>query len=148
MLGARVAVGVLRLALVVEDKPRQTQIVSDLLASTIYVATALSVINFVFGVPIVGLVATSGVVAIVLGLALQSTLSDVFSGIAVGLEHAYKPGDLLWVEGGIEGQVLEINWRSTRSLPSKTALRSCPTALSPNRVWRTEELRHPRGVLM
>jgi small-conductance mechanosensitive channel len=104
MLGARVAVGVLRLVLVLEDKPRETQIVSDLLASTIYVATALSVINFVFGVPIVGLVATSGVVAIVLGLALQSTLSDVFSGIAVGLEHAYKPGDLLWVEGGIEGQ--------------------------------------------
>ena len=108
MLGARVAVGVPRLGLVVEDKPGQTQIVSDLLASTIYVATALSVINFVFGVPIVGLVATSGVVAIVLGLALQSTLSDVFSGIAVGLEHAYKPGNLLWVEGGIEGQVLEI----------------------------------------
>lgn len=114
MLGARVAVGVLRLVVVLEDKPRETQIVSDLLASAIYVATALSVVNFVFGVPIVGLVATSGVVAIVLGLALQSTLSDVFSGIAVGLEHAYKPGDLLWVEGGIEGQVLQINWRSTQ----------------------------------
>jgi hypothetical protein len=41
-------------------------------------------------------------------------LSDVFSGIAIGLEHAYKPGDLLWVEGGIEGQVLQINWRSTQ----------------------------------
>jgi iron(II)-dependent oxidoreductase len=70
-------------------------------------------LDFAFGGPIGSLVAPSGVVAIVLGLALQSTLSDVFSGIAVGLEHAYKPGDLLWVEGGIEGQVLQINWRST-----------------------------------
>lgn len=129
MLGARVAVGVLRLALVVEDKPRQTQIVSDLLASTIYVATALSVINFVFGVPIVGLVATSGVVAIVLGLALQSTLSDVFSGIAVGLEHAYKPGDLLWVEGGIEGQVLEINWRSTQIATLQDSVAIVPNSI-------------------
>ena len=114
MVGARVAVGILRLVVVLENRPRETQIVSDLLAGVIYVATALAVINFVFGVPIGSLVATSGVVAIVLGLALQSTLSDVFSGIAVGLEHAYKPGDLLWVEGGIEGQVLQINWRSTQ----------------------------------
>ena len=113
MLGARVAVGVLRLVVVLENRPRETQIVSDLLAGTIYIATALAVINFAFGVPVGGLVATSGVIAIVLGLALQSTLSDVFSGIAVGLEHAYKPGDLLWVEGGVEGQVLQINWRST-----------------------------------
>jgi CRP-like cAMP-binding protein len=54
------------------------------------------------------------VIAIVLGLALQSTLSDVFSGIAVGLERPYKPGDLLWVEGGIEGHVVQVNWRSTQ----------------------------------
>ncbi len=114
MVGARVAVGILRFVVVVENRPRETQIVSDLLAAGIYIATALSVINFVFGVPITGLVATSGVVAIIFGLALQSTLADVFSGIAVGLEHAYKPGDLLWVEGGIEGQVLQINWRSTQ----------------------------------
>jgi small-conductance mechanosensitive channel/CRP-like cAMP-binding protein len=114
IVGARLAVGILRLVVVLENRPRETKIVSDLLAGVIYVATALAVINFVFGVPIGSLVATSGVIAIVLGLALQSTLSDVFSGIAVGLERPYKPGDLLWVEGGIEGQVLQINWRSTQ----------------------------------
>jgi small-conductance mechanosensitive channel/CRP-like cAMP-binding protein len=114
MTGARVAAGILRLVVILENRPRETRIVSDLLAGTIYIATALAVINFVFAVPIGGLLATSGVVAIVLGLALQSTLSDVFSGIAVGLEHAYKPGDLISVEGGVEGQVLQINWRSTQ----------------------------------
>jgi small-conductance mechanosensitive channel/CRP-like cAMP-binding protein len=113
-LGARVAVGIVRLVVVLENQPRETKIVSDLLAGVIYTATTLAVVNYVFGVAIVGLVATSGVVAIILGLALQSTLSDVFSGIAVGLERAYKPGDLIWVEGGIEGRVLQINWRSTQ----------------------------------
>lgn len=73
------------------------------MAGAIAVATLLAIVNFAFEVPIRGLVATSGVIAIVLGLALQSTLSDVFSGIAVGLERPYKAGDLLWVEGGIEG---------------------------------------------
>ena len=49
VLGARVAVGILRLIVVLEGRPRETQIVSDLLAGAIYTATALSVVNFVFG---------------------------------------------------------------------------------------------------
>jgi small-conductance mechanosensitive channel/CRP-like cAMP-binding protein len=129
MLGARVAVGIVRLVVVLENRPRETQIVSDLLAGALYTATALAVINFVFAVPIAGLVATSGVVAIVLGLALQSTLSDVFSGIAVGLEHAYKPGDMLWVEGGVEGQVLQINWRSTQIATPHNSIAIVPNSI-------------------
>jgi CRP-like cAMP-binding protein len=69
------------------------------------------------------------VVAIVLGLALQSTLSDVFSGIAVGLEHAYKPGDLLSVEGGVEGQVLQINWRSTQIATPHNSIAIVPNSI-------------------
>ena len=111
---ARAAAGLARLFVVLENRPRETQIVSDLVAGAIYVATILAIVSFAFNVPVRGLLATSGVIAIVLGLALQSTLSDVFSGIAVGLERPYKPGDLLWVEGGIEGRVVQVNWRSTQ----------------------------------
>ncbi len=114
LLGARVAVGVARLLVVLEHRPRETQIISDLLAGIIYVATVLAIVNFAFEVPIRGLLATSGVIAIVLGLALQSTLSDVFSGIAVGIERPYRAGDLLRVEGGVEGHVMQVNWRSTQ----------------------------------
>ena len=67
--------------------------------------------------------------AIVLGLALQSTLSDVFSGIAVGLEHPYKPGDLLWVEGGVEGHVLQINWRSTQIATAHSSIAIVPNSI-------------------
>jgi CRP-like cAMP-binding protein len=97
-----------------ENRPHESRIVSDLLAAAIYIATGLASTNFAFAVPIGGMLATSGVIAIVLGLALQSTLADVFSGIAVGLERAYKPGDLLWVEGDIEGMVVQVSWRSTQ----------------------------------
>ena len=114
LIVAQVAIAVVRLLVVLEHRPRETQIVSDLLAGVIYVAAFLAIVNFAFGVPIRGLVVTSGAIAIVLGLALQSTMSDVFSGIAVGLERPYKAGDLLWVEGGIEGHVIQVNWRSTQ----------------------------------
>jgi small-conductance mechanosensitive channel len=113
VLAARVAVGLARVFLVMEGRPRETQIISDLVAGVIYVATSLAVVAFAFSVPIASLLATSGVIAIVLGLALQSTLSDVFSGIAVGIERPYKAGDLIWVEGGIEGRVTQVTWRST-----------------------------------
>ncbi len=115
VIAARGLVGVIRLAVVLEHRPRETQIISDLLAGLIYVASTLAVINYALQVPISGLLATSGVLAIVLGLALQSTLADVFSGIAVGLDRPFKAGDLLWVEGGnIEGRVVQVNWRSTQ----------------------------------
>lgn len=114
ILAGRVAVGLVRLFVVLKNRPRETRILADLLAGAVYVATALSVVAFAFSVPLGGLLATSGVIAIVLGLALQSTLSDVFSGIAVGLEKPYAAGDHVWIEGGIEGQILEVNWRSAR----------------------------------
>ena len=113
VVGARLASGIARLLIVLESRPRETQIISDLVAGAISIVTGLAIVSFAFEVPIRNLLATSGVIAIVLGLALQSTLSDVFSGIAVGIERPYKAGDLLWVEGGIEGRVLQVNWRST-----------------------------------
>ncbi|WP_208249914.1 mechanosensitive ion channel family protein [Rhizobium sp. T1470] len=113
LIAAQCAIGIVRLFVVFEAKPRETRIVSDLMAGIIHLLTLFAVINFVFAVPVGGLLATSGVIAIVLGLALQSSLSDVFSGIAVGIERPYSPGDLVWVEGGIEGRVIQVNWRST-----------------------------------
>jgi CRP-like cAMP-binding protein len=53
-------------------------------------------------------------VAIVLGLALQNTLSDVFSGIAVDIESPFQVGDRISLGNNIEGQVVEMNWRSIR----------------------------------
>ena len=68
---------------------------------------------FVFGLSLQGIVATSGVLAIVLGLALQNTLGDVFSGLSMSVEKPYEVGDAILLEGGVEGEVIQINWRST-----------------------------------
>lgn len=47
----------------------------------------LGIMNTVFEQPLSGVLATSGVLAIVLGLALQNTLADVFSGLAINIER-------------------------------------------------------------
>jgi small-conductance mechanosensitive channel/CRP-like cAMP-binding protein len=129
ILAARVGVTLVRLLVVLEHRPRETQIVSDLIAGGIYLATLLAIVNYVFSVPIAGLLATSGVIAIVLGLALQNTLADVFSGIAVGVERPYKAGDLIWVEGGIEGHVVQVTWRSTHIATFQSTVAIVPNSV-------------------
>ena len=126
---ARSAIGFARLMVIIEHRPRESQIISDLVAGAIYLAAVLAIVNFAFDVPVGGLLATSGIIAIVLGLALQSTLSDVFSGIAVGIERPYRAGDLLWVEGGIEGQVVQVNWRSTHVATAKGDVAIIPNSV-------------------
>ena len=122
------AIAATRLLVVLEDRPRETRIVSDLLAAAIRIGAALAIVAFVFAVPVRGLLATSGVIAIVLGLALQSTLSDVFSGIAVGLERPFKAGDVISLDGDLEGQVEQVNWRSTRILLDGETLAIIPNS--------------------
>ena len=113
VLGASIGIGFGRLLLLVEHRPREARLLSDLAQGVIYAAVFLAIIDLDFGLPLGGILATSGVIAIVLGLALQNTLADVFAGIAVGVARPYEIGDWIWVEGDIQGQVVEVNWRST-----------------------------------
>jgi small-conductance mechanosensitive channel/CRP-like cAMP-binding protein len=109
-------VGFLRSFLVMEHRPREGKIVQDLLAGVIYLAAGFAIIAYVFDLPVRGLLATSGVIAIILGLALQSTLSDVFSGLVLNFSRPYRPDDWIKLDNGTEGRVVETNWRATHLL--------------------------------
>ena len=109
-------IGFVRIYLVIEGHPQEARLLQDLVVGVVYLGVALSILAFVFGVPIGTLVATSGVVAIILGLALQNTLSDVFSGIALSLGRPYVLGDWILLSDGTEGRVIESTWRSTHIL--------------------------------
>jgi CRP-like cAMP-binding protein len=45
---------------------------------------------------------------------MQSTLADLFSGIALNIERPYRVGDWVQIDSNLVGQVQEINWRATR----------------------------------
>ena len=63
------------------------------------------------GFNLLSLVTTSAVLTAVVGLALQDTLGNMISGVAIQLESTLSPGD--WVTiNDIAGQVSEIRWRS------------------------------------
>jgi small-conductance mechanosensitive channel/CRP-like cAMP-binding protein len=121
-------VGFLRAFVIVEHRPREGKLIQDLLAGLIYLFAAFAIIAYVFDLPIQGLLATSGAVAIILGLALQSTLGDVFSGIVLSFSRPYRPGDWISLEGGTDGRVIELNWRATHVLTGKRDLAIVPNS--------------------
>ncbi len=72
--------------------------------------------NNIFGVQLTPLLATSAAFSIVMGLALQDTLGNLFAGISMQVDKTFEIGDWLEIMNGatkIVGQVKELSWRST-----------------------------------
>ena len=114
LMGARFLASLMALALGRDARSRQARLLSDLVAAAIYLTAALVVLNSVLGLQLKGLVATSGVIAVLLGLASQSTLADVFSGIALGIDQSFRVGDRVSIFDHAEGVIVQMNWRSIR----------------------------------
>ena len=129
VLVARTAIFSGRIAMRIDRRPHAARLASDLAAAAVYLGAWLAIVDVAFGVSVTGLVATSGIIAIVLGLALQSTLGDLFSGIAIGIDRPFGIGDLIWIEGGIEGRVVETNWRSTRIMTAASDVATIPNSV-------------------
>jgi len=121
--------GFFRAILVYKRLPRETRLLQDLVAGFIYVCAVLAIIADVFDIPVSGVLAASGVIAIVLGLALQSTLGDVFSGIVLNLAKPYHPGDWVILDDNLQGRVIETNWRATQILTASNDLAIIPNSI-------------------
>lgn len=88
--------------------------------------------HYVWGYSIEAVWAASGVLSIVLGIALQGLILDAFAGIFLNLERPFKL--LQWVNvteyqgREYEGQVIDVNWRSTRLLTRANNVVSIPNS--------------------
>jgi small-conductance mechanosensitive channel len=126
---ALLTVGFLRVFVVLGGKPSESKLAQDLLAGVVYLAAILAIVAYVFDLPIKGLLATSGALAIILGLALQSSLGDVFSGIVLNLEKPYHVGDWIVLDDGVQGTVIETNWRATHILTGNQDVAIIPNSV-------------------
>jgi small-conductance mechanosensitive channel len=100
------------------EKKRHTPIPHfprQVVALLIYVIAGLLVLIVVYHAQglFTPLIATSGVVAVVLGFAMQDLIGGIIAGIALELSKPYKVGDWLHIQDRF-AEVMEINWRSTR----------------------------------
>lgn len=72
------------------------------------------------GISISPILAGLGIGGLAVALALQDTLSNLFSGLHIILSRQIKPGDYVRLDSGEEGYVVDITWRNTtiRELPN------------------------------
>ncbi|MBS4045002.1 MAG: mechanosensitive ion channel family protein [Alphaproteobacteria bacterium] len=119
--------------------PRQRKLLTDLFNVALYVAAAGFIAIQTFDLEPTGVFATSSVVAIILGFALQQLLADIFAGVALNLERPFKAGDWITMDG-IQGLVLMTNWRSTHLRTRTMDLLVVPNAV----IGRAKLFNHSR----
>ena len=101
----------------------------DLLGAVIFLIGIVGAAAYVLQLPVKGLLATSGAMAIIVGLALQSTLSDVFSGIVLNTTKPYQLDDRISIDG-TQGKVVEIDWRSTHLMTDMGGIAVVPNSVA------------------
>jgi small-conductance mechanosensitive channel len=87
------------------------RLLRDLLRLLLAAIGLAMVYSFVWGREIEGAIAALGVTSIVVGLALQEPLGNLFSGLMLLMERPFEVGDTIEV-GSMSGEVKEVNWRS------------------------------------
>lgn len=93
---------------------RPPRLASQIVAAALFLAALFVAPALALDRPLLGALTTSGVAVAVLGFALRNIIADVFAGVALGFENAYRIGDWIEAESGVSGRVVEINWRATR----------------------------------
>jgi len=117
-------------------------------------------VNTILGVQLAPLLATSAAFSIILGLALQDTLGNLFAGISLQIDKTFEIGDWLEIMNGSTktvGQVKELSWRSTLligfsdemiTLPNKIVAQCQVSNFSPENqpILRSQIFKFPFGT--
>ncbi len=86
------------------------------LARGVVLVLGLTMVLHQLGVAVGPLLTALGVGGLAVALALQDTLGNFFAGIHILLERPFSIGNFVKLEGGEEGWVQDIGWRTTRIL--------------------------------
>jgi len=80
------------------------------------------------GIAVTPLLAALGIGGLAVGLALRDTLSNLFAGVHLLMDKPLHVGDYVRLEGGQEGTVIDIGWRTTKLRVSTGTLAIVPNA--------------------
>ena len=102
-------------------KAKVPQLFLDIFRVLLVGLGAAIVLSAVWGADLGKMVTALGLGSFVIGLALQDTLGNLFSGIALLYEKPFSEGDVIRVEDHV-GEVVEMNWRAVRLLTREREL--------------------------
>lgn len=110
---ARIASGMLDIRTSKDDSViPSTSIIGNILKVIIF-CVGIMVILQSLGVSITPILTALGVGGLAVALALQPTLSNLFSGLQIIASGKFSVGDLVQLENGMRGFITDITWRNT-----------------------------------
>ncbi len=89
------------------------KLINKIVSGIIYIIGGLIILDF-FNVAITPLLATLGVGALAIGLALQPTLANFFAGLRLLSDKSLNVGDFIEIDANNAGYVEDIGWNTTR----------------------------------
>ncbi len=92
---------------------RVPNIMKFVVSLLIYGLALGGILSMVFDQSLTSLLATSGLLLTLVGLAIRDSIANVFSGIFLNVERPFMVGDIIKINN-ITGQVKDITWRTTR----------------------------------
>jgi len=96
-----------------KDFKRAPGLINKLLSAIIFII-GIAIILAYFEIDITPLIAGVGLGALAIGLALQSTLSNLFAGMHLLSDKPINVGDFIELDKDNSGFIEDIGWRSTR----------------------------------
>jgi len=96
-----------------EDTPLSSSTIFVNLGRVVVWTLGLLTMLAALDVSITPLLTALGVAGLAVGLALQPTLENLFSGVQVLASHQVKIGDFVRLQTGEEGWVKDVTWRNT-----------------------------------
>jgi len=79
----------------------------------LFALLAIIIILENLGIHLTAVWTTLGVGSVAVALALQDTLGNFFAGLYILVDRPVNPGDYVRLDGGQEGYVIRVGWRST-----------------------------------
>jgi len=95
-------------------RPEMPALLRDLIRYGVFILLAVIILRAVWGENLSVLVGALGIGGVVLGFALQETLSNFFAGLALLAEQPFAQGDWIRIGSAPEGQVEHVTWRATK----------------------------------
>ena len=87
--------------------------IREVLGLLLFIIAVIIVMDVIYNLPITGVVAGSGIAAIIIGFAMQDLLGNIIAGVSLEIGRPFKVGDWLKIEDEY-ARVTEIHWRSVR----------------------------------
>ncbi len=110
---SNIAAGLLRIYTEKGRGARSTTTLFLHLAKLVILVLGFLILLEAMGVSLTPILTTLGIAGLAVALALQDTLSNLFSGLYIAISGQLRVGDYVKLDTGVEGFIADIGWRNT-----------------------------------